>query len=250
MYYTLYQNLNNLHLELESLYQSEKNLLAKGIVSKPLVIETEEKVKDLVFTLQQIFIELLNAENALAENQRNLALLQEKYEHNSKVITPYNGRVIDIAVQKGENIDEYKPIAFIEPELGNSQILQAYIYLSAEDGKKVSPGMATNIELSITKPLEYGTLLATITNVSPYPITEMGVMQKIQNSMIVDKFFKKGVVFEAIAELKPSQTSFSGYQWTSGSGPMIKLQSGTFCKARIRTKSKHPIQLLIPGNVF
>jgi HlyD family secretion protein len=48
-------------------------------------------------------------------------------------------------------------------------------------------------------------------------------------------------------QLEEDKTTPSGYKWTSGEGPEVKIRSGTMCGANIIVETHKPITLLFPS---
>ncbi|MFN7097717.1 MAG: NHLP bacteriocin system secretion protein, partial [Gammaproteobacteria bacterium] len=125
--------------------------------------------------------------------------------------------------------------------------LQAYIYVSAMDGKKVQAGMPAHIKISMAQSEIYGTVMGQVIYISQYPVTTQSLMGTMQNDAIVQNLLQGGTAFEVISQLIPDATTKSGYRWTTKKGPPIKLQSGTFCSASIEIEKRHPISLILPS---
>lgn len=247
MYSTLVKNLTSLSGELGSIYKNQKDLFAKGIVTQPTVINTDERLKNVLYSLEKVYLEQLNAENSLAETKRKLILLEDEYERNTKITATVNGVVVDVNVQKDQNVDLTTAIIDVESENKSIEILQAYIYIPAINGKKIQQGMPVNIKVDSVRSEIYGTILAQVTSVSQYPVTRQSLIGKIQNEAIVQRMLQENAVFEVIARLTPDTTTQSGYDWTSKGGPPMKIQSGTFCSANIQIEKRRPIELVIPS---
>jgi HlyD family secretion protein len=49
-----------------------------------------------------------------------------------------------------------------------------------------------------------------------------------------------------VVRLQRDEATVSGYRWAVGSGPPIRLTSGTLTKAEITTRQQRPIELVVP----
>ena len=103
------------------------------------------------------------------------------------------------------------------------------------------------IELTTVKAQEYGALLGKISRVSQYAISPENITRMIDNPSLVDYLMQKQLaVLEVIIEPEQDPHTFSGYRWTSGEGPPIKLTSGTLCVFRGMVEEVKPIFYLFP----
>jgi multidrug efflux pump subunit AcrA (membrane-fusion protein) len=158
------------------------------------------------------------------------------------VTSPYTGRVIEMKTETGAFIDKGAPIASIEPVTPN---LEAVLYVSSVDGKKVSPGMNVQLAPSTIKPEEYGYILGKVKSVSPYPVTKEGAQMTLGSKDLTEKFFATGAPYEVRVTLLADSTSPSGYKWSSR-GPDTVVGSGTFSSAKIVIREQNPVSLIFP----
>ena len=158
------------------------------------------------------------------------------------VTSPYDGRVVEVKAETGHVIERGVPIVSIEPV---DSILEAVLYVSAGDGKKVQPDMDVQIAPSTIKPEEFGYILGTVKSVSAFPVTKEGVQLVLGSKDLTDKFFESGPPYEIRATLLTDRNTPTGYKWSSR-GPDITIDSGTFSSAKIVIRRQSPVSLLIP----
>jgi HlyD family secretion protein len=119
--------------------------------------------------------------------------------------------------------------------------LQALVYIPIEQGKKLHPGMAVQIEPVTVKKGQYGTLIGVARQVPQSPTT-MPVLQNI----VLPGSFTRGELFYAVqVELVKNASTVSGYRWASSNGPPFKLASRTRLNAEVTIMEQRPISLLI-----
>lgn len=228
------------------LLAAEKRLSQSKMVTQATFINTEEKITSLIGQMDSLTIQRIESQNALDDTQRKLLTLNKQYQYRSKIVAPTGGRVIEIKVNQGDFVDAKTPVVSIEQINNNSAFLEAYIYVSAKDGKKIKPGMTVNIAPSTIEREKYGTMMGNIIYVSPYPATFQGIMKAFQNESLVNQILAHGAVFEVIASITPDSNTYSGYKWTSPKGPPAEIQSGMLGEAEITYRRVHPIALIIP----
>ena len=54
------------------------------------------------------------------------------------------------------------------------------------------------------------------------------------------------VVIQISASLEPDSQTFSGYEWSSSSGPNLEISTGTTASARIEVEERAPITFVFP----
>ena len=237
------QDLRKQNLAVEDRVEQTRNELAN----------VSERVVDAQARLAEIDTSMMEAEFAqkreldqmglaVADAQRNFDDLTQHLSLNTDVVAPADGRVTELTAGQGSSVQQGTSILNIETP-GNG--LQAKIYIPIESGKKVKPGMPVHLEPSTVRREEFGMLVGSIGEVSPYPSTPQGMYEVLQNQRLVDSFSGSGSPYQAVVKLPRAQTP-SGYTWTSGEGPHVDLTGGTPVKTYITVQSDPPIILLLP----
>ena len=122
----------------------------------------------------------------------------------------------------------------------------AFLYLSPVDGKKIREGMRANITPSVVKKEEYGFILGEIHQVSGFPASRRGMLQVLESENLVEQLSRGGAPILVTASLFPDPDTPSGFKWSSGLGPPIKIQSGTLCSAGVVIDTRRPVDLVLP----
>ena len=60
------------------------------------------------------------------------------------------------------------------------------------------------------------------------------------------RFSKEGAPYAALVRLQRDDSTATGYRWAVGSGPPLKLTSGTLTRAEITTREQRPLDLVVP----
>ena len=82
------------------------------------------------------------------------------------MISPIEGRVLEIKISAGSVLAVGTPVIAIESEGGK---LEALVYIPAERGKNVKPGMQVRVEPSTVKREEFGTMIGTVDDGLRFP---------------------------------------------------------------------------------
>ncbi|MFB8790140.1 MAG: NHLP bacteriocin system secretion protein [Potamolinea sp.] len=194
-------------------------------------------------------------QNQIQEVKRTIAQLEVQLQGNSKITSPYNGRVLELTANPGQVFSPGLRLASIEAE-ENSENLVAVTYFPVQDGKKIEQkmkdlkGKNQQVELQITpttvKRERYGGIKATVNTVSTFPISKEGATVSLGNLELVESLVSKGSHLEVIAQLKPDSSTFSGYSWSSSKGPQMKMSSGTPTTVKATVAEVPPITFVLP----
>jgi hypothetical protein len=131
----------------------------------------------------------------------------------------------------------------IENETAGS--LQAVLYVSLADGKRIRPGMAAKISPQTVRSEEYGMLLARVASVEQLPRTQADMLSVLGNDALVQTLSASGLIVEVWLDIEKDASTPTGYQWTSATGPPALLWDGTFSDGRVITSQQRPIELLL-----
>lgn len=228
--------------------RAQNKLLKQGLITKQSVLATRQKLENSRNDLNRMAIQQLELEQENAQIERNLEIIKSKLKASSNVISPYQGRVLEIKANEGEILSAGSPVFNMERSGNNIKELEVVIFISALDGKKVKPGMDVLIAPSTVKREEFGYMVGRVTSVSEFPATHKGMMHILQNEELVRQLSSGSAAIQISADLIPMslEVSPSGYKWTSGTGPPVKVQSGTIGDASITVRTQRPITLVIP----
>lgn len=118
-----------------------------------------------------------------AKNQ--LTELREKLDYQSQIVSPKNGRILELNISKGSIVQPGEPLLMLE-EYGGTVKLEAVIYVPAEQGGSIKPGMEAQISPTIVNKEEYGFMHGRVISVSDYPATTQSMMQNATNAKVQD----------------------------------------------------------------
>jgi HlyD family secretion protein len=187
--------------------------------------------------------ELQQAQFAANNARREMEALAGTLGRNSEVLSPIEGRVVEIKVSTGSVLAVGTPVVLIEDEGAK---LEAVVYIPADQGKNVKPGFQVRVAPSTVKREEFGTMLGTVLSVSDFPVTPQGMTAVLHNDQLVKLFSHDGAPYAVAVSLQQDASTASGYQWAVGKGPRIHLTSGTLAQAEITTRNRRPLDLVVP----
>ena len=184
-------------------------------------------------------------QNQLQKVQQNIAQLEVQLQQNSQVISPYNGRVLEVTTFPGQVVSQGTRIATIQAEERSGK-LTGVAFFPIGEGKKIHKGMKLQITPASTEREQFGGIVASVTNVSAFPVTQEGALRIVGNSEVVQSLMAQGPQIQVFAELQLDNSTVSGYKWSSSKGPQMKVSSGTTATVRVTTEELAPISFVFP----
>lgn len=165
---------------------------------------------------------------------RRILLEEESYP----VKCPMRGKMVSLWASDNDYVKIGDTLGVIEsPE----QDLLALIYMPLSQGKQISPGMKVEISPSIVNEEDFGFIVGEVVRISEFPETKESMMRFLHNESLVDLFLRKGTQILVYVKLIKDPNTFSGFKWSSESGPQIKMTNDTLCSATITIKNTKPI---------
>lgn len=252
--------------ELEDKVVTQAGLYEKGLVTKDALQATRDALRstqiatqNLRASMQQLTVESFSAERMndamltgetmqVQETERQIKLIKEKLDQNSRVISTHAGKVVELRAMVGDMIGPGNPIVSME-RIGERGGLEVLLYVDSREGKMVRPGMEVQIAPSIVRKERYGVMVGKVKSVETFPSTRQGMMRVLHNEQLVDSFLADtaGTPIAVRAELTVATNTPSGYKWSSGKGPDVVLTSGTRCVGYVTTRTQRPIALVFPA---
>jgi HlyD family secretion protein len=252
----------------------EKDMVTRGFISRPRMISSQIELNsarsDLASTeneLKQLDAQqsgqtidrqrpLMETEIRLNAARRKVAELQGRLARQISLVSPYDGVVAELKVNPGELVDAGASLFSVQRE-HEAQSLLAVIYVSPEEGKRITPGMVVQVSPSTVKREEFGFMLGTVARVASVPSTAEGMMRVLKNKPLTEKLSGGGAPFEVWVALERDPASVTGFRWssfnpllmknTAAKGPLLAIGSNTLVQAHVTVREKRLITLLIPG---
>lgn len=247
-----------LELDLEG----KQRLLEEGLITQQTVLETQQAFLAAQSQAEEARNQLeanriariglrqrdergeLSRQQALLEARRDLENLELRIQQTQFVKSAFEGTVVEAKLEKGAMVESGTPVMTIE--LPDAPLL-GVIYIPARNGKKVQPGMDIRIVPSTVAKEEYGYMIGRVQSVSEFPATPSSMLARLQNPDLVSLFSAEGPPIAVYVELIADADTASGFRWSSGVGPPVRVTSGTLCDGEVVVRTEAPIRLLIPS---
>ncbi len=247
----------------DAMVATQEGLFARGLTTRTRVIDARSQqlqaraqLTDAQSQLAQINTnteddrikadrERLDLETALAGGQRDIEWMQAELSRRTRVVAPYDGLVAELAVNPGEMVSPSGPVMRILP--GDRNQLVALLYVPPKSGRAVQVGMKAQIIPSTVQVQRDGFIEGTVISVSPIAATPEGMLRVLKNSTLVSKLSEDGAPSQAIVRLETDPHTVSGYRWSTGKGPPLRIGNGVMTDGRIVTEQVRLLDLVIPS---
>ena len=194
---------------------------------------------------QQVYLTAEQAQTATSyEDMRartaQLASAKEEYHHQAQVISPYNGIISSQRLRAGEIVQAGAPL--YDVDVKESQDLISVVFVPALTGNKLKPGSTIQVSPGAIDSSLYGSLMGTVLELSPYPVTSDRVVYWTGNKEFANWIMQKcgGAIMEVRVELTRDQDTKSGYLWTTLLGPDEEIKEGMTCTATAIVDRRSP----------
>ena len=137
--------------------------------------------------------------------------LRRTIESNYNVVAPYDGKIVDTSVLKGEFIKQGDGVVTIAKTGSDVKTLEAVFYVPVSEGRKIQEGMEAKIYPTTVQKEEFGYMKATVSEVPEYPVSKSEVFKTLGNEALVQELTGKGAFLEIHAELVTNDNTVSGY---------------------------------------
>ena len=246
--------------------ESEVNLLEKGLIVKAQVANTKQQIDGSTNTIERLKVQMAEVSNRqhdagygmqqkitiqkqqIAEAERNLQFLTERYDTQSNIKSPYSGEVVEVLTDAGVMVGPGTPLFKLKNQHDEQLAsLRGVLYIPSQDGKKIKKDMEAFVVPSTVQPQEYGFIKGKVTYVSDFPITQQGMMTSVKNDQLAKGLLALGPLFEVHVAFEKDSKSYSGFKWTSAKGPDVSIKEGTSCMGQITVKQENPITIVVPA---
>lgn len=237
-----------------------EELLGKGLVTRQQLLQLTERKTGLESNIAQLRSQLVQLDAAqfkieqgarqadtdgltrVTELRRDWSLLQDELKFQVEVFSPYSGRVIR-HLAPGELVAPGTPIVTLQPDV---EALEVVAFVPAVKAKEIRPGMTVEVLPAVVRVEEFGFMPGKVMSVDEYPSSEQVIAEKFRNLALAQSV-SMGPVHEVRIELINDPGTPSGFKWSSGKGPPVKITAATVCTTRIVTREQAPITLVIPS---
>ncbi|AXG69019.1 putative efflux pump membrane fusion protein [Kordia sp. SMS9] len=246
---------------------TEEGLLKKGLITNTQLMNTKQQIDAAKNSIERLKSQLVQtssqklnigfdlqqkinvSKQRISEAERRLEHLKERYDIQTNIRSSYTGEVVEVLTEAGIVVRQGTPLFKLKNQssIAGDDKLRGVLYIPSQDGKKIKEGMEALVVPSTVQPQEYGFIKGKVTYVSDFPITQKGMMMTVKNDQLVSGLLSRGALFEVYVEFEKDANSYSGFKWTSATGPEIAINEGTSCMGKITVKSEPPVAVVVPA---
>lgn len=258
----------------ERQWQSYRELHASGLVSEQEVLAAEVKyldsqtrlsdletrmlevetrrleVDDRYLTrlrgLADLGLDLADHEQQVGDVQREIAALEARIKEEGRISAKQPGTLREIHVASGQFIKSGERIGTMS--VGDpSSPLQALVYFTVGDGKRVKPGVSIQVTPDTVERERYGGIKGVVRSIGELPVTVDEVTNQIGNHEIAAAIIGAGFRLQVLADLSPDLSTPTRLAWSSSRGPEEAITAGTTTTARVAVEERRPIEFVLPA---
>ena len=246
--------ISDLQAQLKELDRQETDAKSQDLQNFNSIQQINTQIQELDVRKSQLNQQELQKQfekqNQAKEIKRKIDQLRLELNKKSKIISKYNGRIIEVPVNPGQTVSGGTRLASID--IGDPKAkLMSVMYFADKDGKQVKKGMKVQVTPSTVKRERYGGIVGKVINITPFPVTNQDMTAVIGNENIANTIAQSisssgGSTVQLIAEMTENQNNPSGFQWSSSDGPDLKISPGTTAQVRVIIGELAPISYIIP----
>ena len=223
-------------MKYDEILDKELDVKKQNIISE---INLKSELYDYTEELEKARLEI---DNVVLEAET----LSEFVKNSSRIISDSDGIVTNINYGLGDYVKLGDVIAKLAPINKNSDHLEMNAYCSYLKVKDVGIGMKVRIVPTNIKYQRDGAIIGTIIGMSELPDTPTELERHFKNEFVCNKILKEcdNLPVKVNILVSKNEDNYSGYNWTTGKGPEIKIKDNSICNVIITVKNVSPISLI------
>ena len=229
--------------ELREKIKTQEEMVERGLLTNSTLMRTRAELTSNQQAQAQLRSKQAGSRNQIEDTRQVLSELENELESTSKVISPFSGRIVEVAIEAGDVVGAGSRLMTLESE---DAPIAAMIYIPATEGKKVQPGVEVYVSPSTVRSEEYGFMVGVVENASAYPVTPEGLRRVQRNETLIRDLTGESAPIEVRVRLIEDPQTPSGFKWSSSEGPPSKVYSGTICTGNVTVETRRPISYVLP----
>lgn len=193
--------------------------------------------------------DLMLADQRVAQAARHVTTLNERIRRTGAVVSPFNGRVVEAKANTGQVVSRGGPLlTLVRSDVPGTEAggLVGLIYVGAQDGKKLQPGMTVELSPATAPQQEYGYLVGRVVRVADTPASSAGMLRTLQNDALVNEFQRnQRTLFEVNILMERDERG--ELRWSAGNGPPFTIEGGTPVAMQATVRNVRMISLGLPA---
>ncbi|WP_207539259.1 NHLP bacteriocin system secretion protein [Sabulicella rubraurantiaca] len=250
--------------ELENLLRTREGLAGSGLVTTERVVDVRERLFAAREALSRTRTDLDSLEAGLlslraqrdaeveglarqeVEVQGQLDQARLSRSLATEIRASVAGEVVMTPATRFSLVSAGQRLLVVET---GEETLEALLFVPADAGKQVRPGMEVRLSPSTARREEYGALVGTVHSVSPVPVSQQEVADLLANQDLARQLAGDRAPLLVRVALRPSPApgSANPYAWTSSKGREVTVENGMLVAGDVTVRAAPPIELVIPA---
>ncbi|CAL9277639.1 MULTISPECIES: HlyD family efflux transporter periplasmic adaptor subunit [Streptomyces] len=156
------------------------------------------------------------------------------------------GRVSALAATVGQIIGTGANVASVEKVAHADDPLYATVYVPAENAAAIPAHASVDLTVQSVPAQQYGVLHGEVQSVDRSAQSAQSIAAFLGDSQLGEQFTEEGRPVAVTVRLDTSESTKSGYAWSSADGPPFALTSMTMATGSIRLADQRPVDWLLP----
>ncbi|MEQ8766377.1 MAG: NHLP bacteriocin system secretion protein [Planctomycetota bacterium] len=244
-----------------------ERLVADGVLSRDTVLDAQEqldaklqasteleiRIRQLPLTIDRLRHQQetarLQSAQAIQKAEDRLREIDAELEDSSEIQSPFRGRVIRWNVAPGQSVTQGTPLVLLDgTDPGKEASLDAVMFVSAYEGKRIEPGMFVQVSPTTVKREEHGFIRGEVVDVAPYAATSRSMLSELEDDELVTAILGQvPVPLRVWVRLSRDRNAPSGFAWSAGRGPEMRITPGTPSQGFVVVEDRRPIELVVPA---
>ncbi len=202
-------------------------------------LKLEEQLANLDFELDKYQVELeeikIKAEEAYS-----------KYVRSGYIFARDTGKVAEITAPKGDQVKNGDTVLYLITEKNDDALVEVTAYFPFKDVRKIEKGMKVRVIPSYIKFEHDGAILGTVVSIDRDVVSDKKLQRLYKSETLSQQLFSQNdnLPVRVTIFLEQNSKSPSGFNWTTGIGPEIKIKDNTLFSALVTVNQVAPFELL------
>ena len=206
-------------------------------------IRSEAELDDALFRLRT---DLVEREERITDASLEAERILREVEYRATIVADASGRVSNVNVAPGDRVRVGDSLARLSVATeAEDDGWELVAYFSAAEARKLAKGMSAVVTPSTVKAEREGGIRGRVTSVGTFFETPESIQCDFRNDAFTQWIMSRtdGMPVKVRMLLETDPASASGFRWTGGDGPDIRIADGTVAAVAATVRRHRPAKL-------
>ena len=206
-------------------------------------IKSEAELDDALFRLRT---DLIEREERIADASLDAERILREMDYRATIVAETSGRISNVNVATGDRVKIGDALAVVSVSAREEKdAWELVAYFSAAEARKLVEGMDAVVTPSTVKAEREGGIRGKVTHVGTDFETPESILCDFRNDAFTQWIMSRtdGMPVKVRMLLEADPGTMSGFRWTGGSGPEIRIADGTVAAAAVTVRRHRPAKL-------